>query len=125
MSEVAAGDQTRHIELLTEMVRGLRVANENATTQMDIMRDHMDRQAETLVKIAASLPKNTALDNAKVGKPDDLEGAHDAVKRLWKDWGYVFQNWFCSSTSGEGSHEVGSDQRPRADHPIDDCRTRG
>lgn len=85
-----AEERTQHIGVLSEMVRGLRLANENVTTQMDIMRTHMDSHAKTLLKIAASLPKNTALDNAKVGKPDDLKGTHDEVNQMWKGWGVRF-----------------------------------
>ena len=42
------------------------------------------------------MPKSTVMEIGKVGKPPELWGTNDEVKKEWKYWDYIFANWFCS-----------------------------
>ena len=58
------------VDALVEMVRELRVSDANQSTQMDLMRPHMDTQVEALSAIGAAMPQRNVVDVGKVGKPD-------------------------------------------------------
>ena len=78
-------ESEQQVKLLAEIVEELRVANRNQAAAMDTMRAHLDTQHGTLMALGESMPKSTVMEIGEAGKPPELWGTNDEVKKKWKD----------------------------------------
>ena len=88
--------ETEQVRLLTLVVSELRVANSSQTAASDTMRATFDTQHDTLVALGESMPTSRVMEVGKVGKPPELWGTNDEVKKKSKDWVYIFLNLLCT-----------------------------